>query len=371
MAIIISKNHKDATKLEEQYFGLEDHLQEYIADVPESVPIYEIEEDARLFIAAREFATNSGPIDALGFDQYGNIYVVETKLYKNPDKRTVVAQALDYGASLWRHKVDFDEFISQLDSHTEKTFSTSFKDKFEDFFQIDSATAFENMQKNLSSGVIKFVVLMDKLHDRLKDLIVYVNQNSKFDLYAVELEYYKHNEFEIIIPKLFGSEVKKDVATKSTGGSYKYLRVTAEEFESTVKVNANLSDDGRQAILNLRDIYQKITDKFSGTTEYYKSENANRLLFNIYSETSGQLISLLSNGEVWFRNNKTGAIAEYCERVLRRLIEERIVEKTEKNLTASQWSIRNLYFTDPKNDPRVSNQLKRFVEVCKEESTAV
>jgi predicted glycosyltransferase involved in capsule biosynthesis len=130
--------------------------------------------------------------------------VIETKLYKNPDKRMVVAQALDYGALLWRHRVDFDEFISQLNSHTEKTFNISFKDKFEDFFQIDSASAFENVQKNLSYGVIKFVVLMDKLHDRLKDPIVYVNQNSKFDFYAVEFEYYKHNEFEIIIPKFDG-----------------------------------------------------------------------------------------------------------------------------------------------------------------------
>jgi Predicted nuclease of the RecB family len=367
MAIIVSRNHKNATKLEEQSFGLEDHLQAYIADVPESVPIYEIEEDARLFIAAREFSTNSGPIDALGFDQYGNIYVIETKLYKNAGKRMVVAQALDYGASLWRHKVDFDEFISQLNSHTEKIFDISFKDKFEDFFQIDSLSAFENMQKNLSSGVIKFVVLMDKLHDRLKDLIVYVNQNSKFDLYAVELEFYKHNEFEIIIPKLFGSEVKKDVATKSTGGSYKYIPVTAEEFESTINGNANLSDDGRQAILELRNIYQKSADKLGGTTGYYKSENANRLLFTVYSGVNNQIMSPFSNGEVWFRNNKTGPIAEYCERVLHQLIEEQIVDKTEKNLTASQWSIRNLYFTNSKNDPSIVDQLKRFIEICEEE----
>jgi hypothetical protein len=367
VAIIVSKNHKGATKLEEEHFGLENHLQAYITDVPESVPIYEIEEDARLFIAAREFATNSGPIDALGFDQYGNIYVVETKLYKNADKRTVVAQALDYGASLWRHKVDFDEFISQLDTHTEKSFQITFKEKFEDFFKTDSADAFENMQKNLSSGVIKFVVLMDKLHDRLKDLIVYVNQNSKFDLYAVELEYYKHQEFEIIIPKLFGSEVKKDVATESKSGSYKYLQVSADEFESAVRGSTSMNDAGRQATLGLRDLFQELADKFDGPAIYYKSENTDRLMLNIYTSDNNQVISLLSNGEVWFRNDRSGLIAEYCGRILSRLIEENILDKTEKNLLSSKWSIRNLYFTNPKNDPNITSQLYRFVEICKEE----
>lgn len=368
MAIIISKNHKDATKLEEQHFSLEDHLQEYISDVPESVPIYEIEEDARLFIAAREFSTNSGPIDALGFDQYGNIYVIETKLYKNPDKRLVVAQALDYGASLWRHKIDFDDFISQLDTHTEKIFDLSFEDKFEEFFQIDSTSAFENMQDNLSSGVIKFVVLMDKLHDRLKDLIVYVNQNSKFDMYAVEFEYYKHHEFEIIIPKLFGSEVKKDVVTKSAGGNYKYTAISAEDFDNAINVNSSMSNDGKATTLELRDLYQDLASRLGGTTRYYKSENVNRLLFNVYTENQEQLVSVYSNGEIWFRNNKSGLLAEYCERVLGRLIDEDILDKTEKNLSASQWSIRNIYFTNLKNNSSITNQLNRFVEICKEES---
>lgn len=40
-------------------------------------------------------------IDAVALDQNGDIYLIETKLYKNPDKRQVIAQVLDYGASLW------------------------------------------------------------------------------------------------------------------------------------------------------------------------------------------------------------------------------------------------------------------------------
>ena len=60
----------------------------------------------------------------------------------------------------------------------------------------------ESMRRNLSDGKLNFVVLMDKLEDRLKDLITSVNQNSEFDIYAVQIEFYKHEEYEIVIPKL-------------------------------------------------------------------------------------------------------------------------------------------------------------------------
>jgi len=75
---------------------------------------------------------------------------------------------------------------------------------------------FDNFKRNLNEGNFKFVVLMDKLHSQLKDLIIFINQNSQFDIYAVEVEYYKYESYEILIPKLFGAEVKKDVTTQTS-----------------------------------------------------------------------------------------------------------------------------------------------------------
>ena len=121
MAIIISKNGKGAIKLNKTAFGLEDNLQQYIYDNPESIPLYDIKEDVQLLILAREFQTASGPIDAIGTDKDGEIYLVETKLYKNPDKRTVVAQVLDYGASLWKAHPDFDSFLLRINGSVQKT----------------------------------------------------------------------------------------------------------------------------------------------------------------------------------------------------------------------------------------------------------
>jgi hypothetical protein len=269
MAIIISKNGMNAEKVNQSNFTLEDKLQEYIYNNPDTIPLYEIDEDTRLFIAAREFGTKSGPIDALGFDARGNIYVVETKLYKNADKRTVVAQALDYGSSLWRHATDFDTFIQQLDMHTQKHFGKDFRDKYAEFFGLeDTAESMQAIRGNLSDGFMKFVVLMDRLHDALKDLVMFVNQNSKFDLYAVELEYYVHDSFEIIIPKLYGAEVKKTVST-AANSAVSWVSTTEEEYLEKLKVNTETSPHlTYDQALQIHELNKVLSAKTEGHIEY-------------------------------------------------------------------------------------------------------
>ena len=244
MAIIITKNGKDAKKVDKIAFEKENALQKYIYENPDSIPLYDIKEDIRLLILAREFPTNSGSIDAIGIDQYGELYIVETKLYKNPDKRTVIAQALDYGAALWKHSDDFNEFFNILDEHSQKVFGMRALEKSKEFFQLpdeEMTAVIDKMRANLNGGVFHFVVLMDKLEDRLKDLILYVNQNSQFDIYAVELEYYKHDAYEIIIPKIFGAEVKKDIAVSGSNSPRKEWT----ETELMDKAQKELTLEGR------------------------------------------------------------------------------------------------------------------------------
>lgn len=208
MAIIISKDGEEARRINRTKFNRESHLQKYVYENPDVIPIYDIKEDMRLLVLEREFPTGSGPIDELGIDKDGDIYIVETKLYKNPDKRNVVAQALDYGAALWKNSDNFNDFIT-----------TQAVQKIQSFFKLTKEETQELTEKakdNLKEGILKFVVLMDKTDTRLKDLILYINQNSQFDIYAVELEYYKDENQEIVIPKIYGAEVKKNVSGKSS-----------------------------------------------------------------------------------------------------------------------------------------------------------
>ncbi|MFA6336879.1 MAG: hypothetical protein WCX23_02805 [Candidatus Paceibacterota bacterium] len=262
MSIIISEDGKNARKIDKAGFDKEKYLQNYIHENPESIPVYEIEEDKKLFVLAREYKTESGPIDALAIDKDGDIYVVETKLFKNPDKRTVVAQALDYGASLWRHS-DYSEFITNINNVINAKFHISFEEKVKDFFRIDDeelVKTIEAIKSNLQQGNIKFVILMDSIENKLKDLIVYINQSSQFDIYAVQMEYYKFERYEIIIPKLFGAEVKKNIPVAASS-----QRKVWDEQSFILQAREKLSREAEK-IINLYSFFKNESNKIKWGT---------------------------------------------------------------------------------------------------------
>jgi len=265
MTLIISKNGKNAKKIEKSVIDQEDYLQKYIYDNPETIPLYEIKEDIRICILAREVPTNSGPIDAFGIDKDGEIYIIETKLYKNSDKRLVVAQVLDYGASLWKNNTDFDNFINFFEKECTKKFNVTLIQRLEDFFLLtdeETSSLLENLKRNLNDGNFKFVVLMDRLHAQLKDLIIFINQNSQFDIFAVELDYYKYHDYEILIPKLFGAGVKKDINVHSvTSGRKKW-----NETEFFEEVNSKLDKKYSEPIKKLFDFSKQEADQISWGT---------------------------------------------------------------------------------------------------------
>lgn len=174
MSILISKNGKNAIKIEKIGFNQELEIQKYIYDNPESIPIEEINDGVTFFIADREFPTNSGPIDALGFDSEGNIYIIETKLFKNPDKRKVLAQVLDYGASLWDFSQNPDEFFDFLKQRFKLKNKIELEEKFINNFS-ESDDIIANIKMNLIEGNFNFLILMDEVHSSLKNLTYYIN----------------------------------------------------------------------------------------------------------------------------------------------------------------------------------------------------
>jgi len=87
-------------------------------------------------------------------------------------------------------------------SEVNNKFNTNLNQRIATFFNLDedqTLQVLENLKENLNKGVFRFVVLMDRLEQKLKDLIRFINHNSQFDLYAVELDYYKFEEHELIL----------------------------------------------------------------------------------------------------------------------------------------------------------------------------
>lgn len=214
MSIIISKDWKNAKRLRQTTFENEEELQKYIFNNPESIPLEEINEDVQFLVVDREFPLKEGSIDVLEVDSEGDIYIIETKLYKNPDKRFVLAQVLDYGASLWNFYEDPEKFIQKLDQRLINKTNKGLNDIIGGNFG-NTEEILDNIKQNVINGTFKFVILMDKVPQNLKNLILFINQNSQFNVYLVEMEYYKHEDYEILIPHVFGAESKKKVISVS------------------------------------------------------------------------------------------------------------------------------------------------------------
>lgn len=82
-------------------------LQDLIFKHPELLPASQFDESlSQVVPLAREVGTNAGSIDNLYITPEGRLILVETKLWKNPEKhRTVVAQIIDYAkeVSVWSY----------------------------------------------------------------------------------------------------------------------------------------------------------------------------------------------------------------------------------------------------------------------------
>ena len=221
MTIIVTTPGGQTVKLQPTHVQREDVLQKYIHEHPECLPLDEIREDVRLLVVCREFPTASGPIDALGVDQEGEIYIIETKLFKNPDKRTVLAQALDYGSALWHADNAGGSFVDRVEAVLSGRGLPPLREQLSETFGDSSAveSVIDGIQKNQAAGAFRFVILMDRLEDRLRDLVTFINENSKFTVYAVELDFYRHDGLEIVLPKLHGAEVKKSISATGPGSS--------------------------------------------------------------------------------------------------------------------------------------------------------
>lgn len=105
---------------------------------------------------------------------------------------------------------------------------------------------------------------MDAIDDRLKDLIVYINQNSQFDIYAVQMEYYKfekyETKYEIMIPKLFGVEVKKSMASSPARQRKKW------DEQSFIIQAKELLGEGSGKMLKLYELFKQKSDKINWGT---------------------------------------------------------------------------------------------------------
>jgi len=130
-------------------------------------------------------------------------------------------------------------------------------------------------------------VLMDQIEPRLKSLIRYINANSKFDVLGVSLDFYRHNDTEIIIPDVYGAEVRKDIQAKAA------IRSTGTWDEAKFLETAELKCGSEEELLLMKRLLgwcQKHADSVKwgkgtvmGSFGPVFSDVASRTVFAIYT----------------------------------------------------------------------------------------
>lgn len=210
------KTGDDFVVLEESKFEAETQLQEALKLNPEVIPVSDLEL-AEVVVVGRETGVPAGAIDLLLVDADGRVIIVETKLSQSPElRRQVVAQVLDYGASLWRTAPTLKQFEDLVlrywhsDACEDKRFkdAATLREGLDPFFheirgeEWDYDLFESALSDNLSNGQHVLVVVASGLTDTLsRDLLQYVNLCLNLPLYAVEIDVFETQGQQLIVPR--------------------------------------------------------------------------------------------------------------------------------------------------------------------------
>jgi hypothetical protein len=217
--------------LEESDFGAETALQEALKRNPEAIPAPDLELDD-LIVVGRETPLPSGYIDLLLVDAQGQVIIVETKLSRNPElRRQVVAQLLDYGASLWKiapNLKSFEQLVlrywkspacEDLRVKEADTLRDGVEPIFLELYGEDwDYDAFEAaLEDNLANGQHVLLIVASGLMDGLsRNLLQYANICLGLPLYGVEITMFKMEGRELIVPRGVRYKAGPRVSAKQT-----------------------------------------------------------------------------------------------------------------------------------------------------------
>lgn len=187
----------------------ESELQKLLIESPSLVTVDEIRDGiAHLVFALSEFGLpGSGATDVLAFSPQGDIAIIECKLAANPEvKRKVIGQILEYAAYMWQMSYE------QVDSRVQTLKGKSLAELVAASIAGDwNEELFRNgVRQSLENGSFILVTVVDEINEDLRRIIRYVNECSKsaFSLHAMEMNRFRADNVEILVPHLHGVSMK-------------------------------------------------------------------------------------------------------------------------------------------------------------------
>ena len=168
-------------------------LQEALYRNPETLPVMEIDPHiGSLIPICMEIETGSGPADILFVTPTGQVVLVETKLWRNPEaRREVVGQILDYAKHLtsWSFE-QLSERAGIASGEGKNRLISCFKAQFPD---ADESAFVDGVQRSLSSGDFLLLIVGDGIRAGAESLVSFLERygNMRFSLGLIEVAAYQ------------------------------------------------------------------------------------------------------------------------------------------------------------------------------------
>ena len=288
MSIYI-KNKDEFEKPDPTVFEKEEVFGNLIIDYPEIFPIGKFTDFAGskwIPIAVEmQLEYGLGRLDVLGIDGEGCIYIIENKLYKNYQKKTLRQQGTDYAfglRDLKEHHNGWEIFKKKIKSANkskwakgkEFLYNKSLEEiikKFKKDEPEDYQRCLDEVKNNFEQGNYTLVVAMDRIPPGLRISISGHNEidaKHEVPLFALEVnQFFDNSKEEIIVVSTYPYDLE-DLKHKNKDKTRRGEN-TNESFQKYYEEKSNITEGERKDFDEFRQEIEKLAEeeKWYGRSE--------------------------------------------------------------------------------------------------------
>jgi len=284
-------------------------MQDFILQKPEAVFSEFFEESVRICPIGKELSNENGRADFIFLSEYADLFIIETKLDSNNDKRDIFSQVKGYASAIRNQCTfqTFDDFLKDCEKSIESNqldevahnlgnsvvfkeyLNRQFKSSVEETNKILAA-----LKKNIKENSNVFcVIVMDHISNSFKrDIDYYIADKSH--IFGVELQKYIQNNSQIIVPLYYGLEKLLLEETYSSEWQEQHEKGW-NTFNENIKSNSELDDKTKNTILK----FTAALGNMHGTEGWLKiSNNTLKIYFENAGFSNKSTLYIAENGEL-------------------------------------------------------------------------
>ena len=368
----------------------EDWFQELLFSCPTLLPINDIEPGfGQLIPIARELPTARGPLDLFFVDPDGQLILIETKLWRNPEaRRKVVGQIVDYATAI--SKWSYNDLVASVKAATGSSADDALMHLIREKAgpDLDESRFIDAVSLNLSRGRFLLLIVGDGIHEGVEQMVEFLDRYPQlgFRLGLVEIGLYRLGDSGdlFVQPRVTAAtrEVVRAVVHISSGVNAKSVTVepppviSAGSGRGPLYERSSLSEES--FFTSLREIKPELASLAAeviceapahGLKVEWKRNGAILKYFHDGGEdfNFGQLSpdgTLAYSGWLSTKSKRLDLSDQvwrgYYERVLPLLAGARIQEREERGVPGKNWCFTDSQGDDPKVEPLLRHKDEWF-----------